>query len=238
MDNYKLEQLKRTYRTQTLSKETVEQLWQDLSQRLPDRQYHPYYHVMRFAFLTFFITFLTLGSVVGLAQAAKPNTPLYPVKVLADRIVAKATKTYHVTIKKRANEVVDSAQSKSVNDLQQSTKAYRETLGDVKTDEKTPDSSKKELKNTLEQAKEDLEHITPANPASQNLIEQSIKETEKAKEEVKGASTENSQNEQHNNNSDNNVEVKKEDTELKENNSDNSQKKEDHGNQENNGKKD
>lgn len=232
MNNNKFEQLKKTYHTQTLSKETVEQLWQDFSQRLPDRQYHPYYHVMRFAFLTFFITFLTLGSVVGLAQAAKPNTPLYPVKILADRIVAKATKTYHITIQKRATEVIDSAQSKSVKDLRQSTKAYSDSLGDVKTDEKTPDSSKKELRDTLEQAKEDLEHITPANSTSQNLIDQSIKETEKAKEEVKGASTENNQS----NNSDNNPEVKKENDESRGNNSNNSQREVERENQGNNNK--
>ena len=238
MNNYKFEQLKKTYHTQTLSKETVEQLWQDLSQRLPDKQYHPYHHHMRFALLTFCIIFLTLGGVVGMAQAAKPNTPLYPVKVLADRIVAKATRTYHITIEKRATEVIDSAQNKSVKDLQQSTKAYTETLSDVKTDEKTSDTSKKELRETLENAKEDLEHITPANPQSQNLIEHSIKETEKVKEEVKGASTENRQDEQHDNNSDNAPEVKSENAETKGNNSDNSQREVERENQGNNGKKD
>jgi hypothetical protein len=232
MNNNKLEQLKKIYHAQTLPEETIEELWQNLASRLPSRQYHPYHHVMRFAFLTLFIMFLTLGSVVGMAQAAKPNTPLYPVKILADRIVAKATKTYHVTIKKRATEVIDSAQSKSVKDLQQSTKAYTETLSDVKTDEKTSDSSKKELRNTLEHAKEDLEHITPANSASQNLIEHSIKETEKVKEEVKGANTGNNQN----NNSDNNAEMKKENAESKGNNSNNSNQEKEHGNQENSGK--
>lgn len=229
-----IEQLKKTYLTQTVPEETVEQLWQDFSKRLPDRQHPPYRHTMRFAFLTLCIMFLTLGGVVGMAQAAKPNTPLYPVKILADRVMAKATNTYHFTIQKRKTEVINAAENKSIKDLQQSTKAYSDSLSDVKTDKKTSDSSKKELRDALEQAKEDLEHITPANSTSQNLIDQSIKETEKAREEVKGASTENRQDEQHNNNSDNNAEVKKEDAESKGNNSDNSQEKEDHGNQDNN----
>lgn len=238
MDNNKLEQLKKTYHAQTLPEEAIEQLWQDLSQRLPVKQDPPFYYPMRFAFLTLCIMFLTLGGVVGMAQAAKPNTPLYPVKVLADRIIAKATRTYHISIEKRANEVIDSAQSKSAKDLQQSTKAYTETLEDVKTDEKTSDTSKKELRETLENAKEDLEHITPANPQSQNLIDQSIKDTEKAREEVKGASTENRQSEQSNNSHDNNPEVKNENAELKGNNINNSNQEKEHGNQGNNGKKD
>ncbi|MDP3941647.1 MAG: hypothetical protein Q8Q49_05055 [bacterium] len=186
--NNELKTLKRIYINQTVPNETVEELWQQLAPRLPEKQYHPYHYVTRYAFMTLCAVFVTLGGVVGVAQATKPNEPLYPVKVLTDRVVAKTTGIYHAMTKQKTTEPVTQKNNTLLNNSQEPTATMTQTQDREDTEKKTSHPSNENSSKTQEKENEKEEQITPANTTNQNNNNQSPQEVpEKAKEEVKGA---------------------------------------------------
>ena len=68
-----------------------------------------------------------ITAIIGVAQAAKPGSPLYQVKILSDNLIAKITGNQEIKIEKRAQEVIDLATG-SEEHLDEATKEYQKAL--------------------------------------------------------------------------------------------------------------
>lgn len=188
MNNEKLTQLKRYYREETLAPSEVDALWEELSEKLPERQYHPYRYIMQYATISLVLVFLFTGTLFAVSEAT-PNTPLYPVRTLAETAVARMTGQYDSVIQNRTDEIINAAQKKSDAEIEQAAKEYEQTLKEAAKEKQGNKKAGQELKKTLNESENKLRTVTPANAKAKNVIHQSIKATEKTQKDVKGAQT-------------------------------------------------
>lgn len=185
MNDKKLTELKQYYLKETLPEENVTALWQELSDKLPGRQYHPYHYTARYAVLTFVLVSLFTGGIFSI-QAAQPNTPLYPMRVLTEKAVARVTGQYDPVIENRTEEIINAAQMKSDAEIEQAVKEYEKTLEDMTENRQRSEKANQNLQEKLNESGEKLKTITPPTDKAKDAIEQSIKATEQTQQEVKG----------------------------------------------------
>jgi len=122
------------------------------------------------------------GSAFGISQAASPGTSLYPVKLASDEILAKVTGSQELKVKKRAQEIIESA-SASQKQQEEALEEFQKALDQTgKEAEKSGKSEK--FRQTLDSEEEKFKKAQEKNP-SQNL-EEAIKRTKNAKGEVRG----------------------------------------------------
>src|SRR3989344_4722425 len=122
------------------------------------------------------------GSAFGISQAASPGTSLYPVKLASDEILAKVTGSQELKVKKRAQEIIESA-SASQKQQEEALKEFQKALDQTEEEAKKSGKSEK-FRQTLDSEEEKFKKAQEKNP-SQNL-EEAIKRTKNAKGEVQG----------------------------------------------------
>ncbi len=181
-----LTQLKQYYKEKPLNDAEVDLFWQELSGKLPQKQYHPYHFVARFAIIYFVIS-LFIGSAVYTVYTAKSESSFYPVRVLAERIIAQLTTQYDKLIEKRADDTVNSSQKYLEKTVEDATKDYQTTRDETASDKQ---EAKETSKESAERTEQKLKKIIPTDSKAQNLIHQSIKAVEQLQKEVKGAQAE------------------------------------------------
>jgi hypothetical protein len=190
MNNNKLTQLKHYYTEDSLSEEKVDAMWQELSAKLPNRQYHPFHYTARYAVLAL-IMLVMIGGSSYTVHAAQPNTPLYSLRVLSESVVAKLSGRYDELIETRTDIIINAAQRRSDAEIQQAAEDYQKALDEAKVNQQTTTRDAKEsLKETLRNAETKLRSVTPASPKTKSLIRQSIKATQQSQKDVKGATHE------------------------------------------------
>ena len=122
------------------------------------------------------------GSAFGISQAASPGTSLYPVKLASDEILAKVTGSQELKVKKRAQEIIESANA-SQKQQEEALKEFQKALDQTEEEAKKSGKSEK-FRQTLDSEEEKFKKAQEKNP-SQNL-EEAIKRTKNAKGEVRG----------------------------------------------------
>lgn len=163
------------------SPDSLDALWQDLSGRLPIQNRARSLSVTR-ALIFALTILLATGGLLGAAQAGKPGDLLYPVKLLADEIVANITGKLELKIEKRAEEVIESVKG-SPKQQEEALREYQKTLEEIK-EQAQKRGKKDQLKEALEKQEEKLKNAQQQNP-SQNLQE-AIEHTQTVKGEVQG----------------------------------------------------
>ncbi|MBI2594180.1 hypothetical protein HYW39_00620 [Candidatus Curtissbacteria bacterium] len=134
--------------------------------------------------LVSFALLVSVVTVFGVAQAAKPKDPLYPVKILSENLVAKVTGDYEIKVERRAQELIDLS-SQSPQNLDEATRLYQETL-DKAEKEAQKVGRGQEFRQTLDQQEEKLREAQRANPAAQQQLENAIWHIQQAKGDVQG----------------------------------------------------
>lgn len=184
-----LEQAKNEYLETPVPEYIKHNGWPDLRVKLGNRGYDWMGLILgrALAFAAFGL-FLT-GAVVVSAQTAKPGNGLYTVKVLADKVYARATGNYEMAIQRRADEVINSAGSPSQGGIESAKKEYQNVLEEARKNvkdsesqddfEKTLDDQEEKFKQELEKGSENEEHLNEV-----------IRETEDSRSRVKGEKSE------------------------------------------------
>jgi hypothetical protein len=187
MNNEKLKQLQHYYIETTPSPEQVDRMWQELSVKLPERQYHKHHYNLRYTAVFAVLTLLFTSSFFAV-QAAGPSSPLYPIQEFSQTAVAKISGNYDGLIIHRTDAIINAAQKKSDIEIKKAALEYQKTLVDAQ-EQKQNKASEKSLKATLKQSEEKLKAVTPTSKEARQAIRESIKATKETQKEVKGSST-------------------------------------------------
>ena len=184
-----LEELKKEYIKTPIPSYLTHDAWFDLQAKLTPNQ--GFNFSPRFAYGLIFVTFIFLTTgVYTIAQAAKPASFFYPVKLLSDDILAKITGKQEIKIEKRAQEVIDLSRGPN-QQLEEANKQYQKTLEETKT-EAAKSGREQELRKTLEEQEQKLRQAQQQNPSWQ--LEEAIKKTEEVKGQVQGQKDQKLQN--------------------------------------------
>lgn len=157
--------LKKTYLNIKLRDKEIEDSWNDLKSKIDYTPKIPYFRY-KAAFLTLMIIFLT--GLVGLVQAAGPATPLFPAKVLSDKITGQVLNKPEIPVERRAHDLIKATDPKKI---EQASQEYNKALDDVEKEVKKDEDKQKRLSNSLEKQEE--------------LFKKEIKKNSKAKEKLK-----------------------------------------------------
>lgn len=201
MNSEALNKLRNYYKEEPIAEEKVDALWQDLSRKLPDRQYHPYHFVTRYAAMTIaLVLFFTSG--LFAISVASPATPFYPIRLLSEEVTAKLSGRYDSIIERKTDQIINAAQKTSDTEIKKAAADYKKTLHEATAVPQENTKAKERLKQTLKTSETRLNSVTPANQNNRKALQESIKQTKDSQQEVKSAHTE-SQKEVHPKNSNN-----------------------------------
>ncbi len=191
-----LEKIKKEYiNTQTPS-HFSQSGWETLQSKLDvQAKYNSHFPPYKMASFTL-IAILLLGSILTTAQAAKPGSLLYPLKIVSDDTKAKISGDYDTAIKHRAQDVIDSQASQE--NFDQAAQQYIQTLQKLQQ----PKNQKNEqaLKTTLKEQEQKFRQVQYKDRISQERLREIIRETRKAQGEVEGAKDDWQHNENRRNN--------------------------------------
>lgn len=147
-------------------------------------------------------TLLILGGFLITAQTAKPDTLLYPLKLLSDNLIAKVSGRPEIKIEKRGQEVIDLARS-SQDKLDDAANRYQKTLEETKQEAQKA-GRQQEFKNTLEKQEKKFKDAASQDPSLSTRLENTIRQTEETKGQVKGVEDKSPSQNQNNPNQNNN----------------------------------
>ncbi len=180
----KLEELRKSYIN--ISDNNPDKEWKKLESKLGDQNAYnspvPYSKIV----LSLIGALIILGGFGGVVQAAEPGDTFYPIKVLADNIVAKATNNPSLIIERRGDDVL-----KVSNDPKKLDDAIEHYQEAVKDSENMASSSarKEEVKKEINIQGRKFEDEARKNPASSEKLRRAASETQKGNGEVKGLKT-------------------------------------------------
>jgi len=162
--------------------------WRDLRVKLEPRGWSLWGMAFKRGVVFLAAALFFLGSLVGVAQAAKPGDKLYTVKVLADKIFAQVTGNYEVKVQRRAAEVIETSRSnESTRAADRANREYQKALDEAKV--KAVGSGKREnFKKILERQEEKFKKESESNDQTKERLDDVIKQTEKVKDEIQNIS--------------------------------------------------
>lgn len=125
--------------------------------------------------ITFVLILLFAGSLFvayGTVLAAMPGDPLYPVKILSEKIIQKATGNNQLTIKDRASEIVDLSKKQNIDkeNLKQVVSEYKQNVLDAKEQIQISGKPSIHLQKELEDQHSEFDKLGHDNPEIQNEI--------------------------------------------------------------------
>lgn len=158
--------------------------WRDVRIRLESRGWGLWALVFKRGLIFAVFALLVLGSVVGVAQAAKPGDKLYTVKVLADKVFARVSGNYEVKIQRRAADVIEvSKNNESTRAAIQANDEYQKALDEARV--KTVDPGKREdLKKILQKEEDRFKKEADGDSKKQEKLNDVIEQTQKAEDEI------------------------------------------------------
>lgn len=183
-----LDKLRKQYIKTSPASHLIDQSWQNLSGELTSQNQSSPLPATRILIFVLAII-LTTSGLVGAAQAAKPGNVLYPLELILDEIASNITGKEEIKIEKRAQEVIESVES-SQKQQEEAIIQYQKTLEDTK-EEAQQSGRQQEFRQTLEKQEEKFQDAATKNPGAQEKLQEVIKQTQRAKEEVKGQKDEN-----------------------------------------------
>lgn len=170
-----LDNLKKDYEKTEATMHLKMMGWEELTKRIELLETHPVKpRWFNFA-VTFALLLLFIGSLFGtykVASAAMPGDPLYPVKLLSERIIQKASGNNQIVIDHRADEIVGLSKKEEVNTeaLQQVVSEYTQSVDQAKTDLKITGKPSINFQQKLDEQHSEFDQISRDHPEMENEI--------------------------------------------------------------------
>src|SRR3989344_3027635 len=158
--------------------------WQDLYAKLESRKAVNLNILFGRGLAFASLILLLLGSVVGVAQAAKPGDALYPVKLAADEAFATVSGKPEIKVERRGQEIID-VSNQSQQQLDEATKENLKSLENSMQDTQRSGRGQ-DFASTLDEQEKKFRKAHEDNPQSADKLEEAIKQTEQARGEVQG----------------------------------------------------
>lgn len=183
MKENQLDQIKAEYLGIKTPKKLEVQGWDNVSVRLKSKSLMSSWS-KGFVFLSIALLVIS-GGLFGLYQislASIPGNPLYPVKILGEKVIEKTTGNNQVVINHRADEIVNLAQQKEsdTQKLETSVIEYKKVV--TQTQEKVTSSNNEEeaktLQENLEKHNEKFHKVIEENPGAEKELEDAINVSE------------------------------------------------------------
>lgn len=156
--------------------------WRDLKLNLEPRGWSLWGLVFRRGLVLTMVSLLFLGSVVGVARAAKPGDKLYPIKVLSDKVFAKVKENYEVQVRERAVEIVKTFKS---SESTPAADQENHTRKDNEDKVRGVQSGQGNLTKTLESQDDKLKKESEGNSQTKGNVDNVMDQAEKVKDEIK-----------------------------------------------------
>lgn len=183
MNEGKLNSFKKIYWDIKLSDKEVDAGWKDLQLRIK-------FPVSSWFFRQRFILaglILALIVTTGAVSAASPTSPLYPVKVLADKVIAQVVKKPEIKLEKKIEEIA--SPTKKPEQLNKADKEDKKVLDEVKNETKVKGVESKEFQKDLidtekksdQTIKKDPEPKKQTDPEESRNLKKQIKEKSEPK---------------------------------------------------------
>lgn len=187
MKKTNLDILKREYREIKLPNKLEVEGWNIVSGRLSSRKLGSNWS-KGFAFFSVSLV-LAFGGLFGLYQlslASIPGTSLYPVKILGEKVIQKATGNDQVVVDHRAEEIVNLAKQKEgdTQKLETSVIEYKRVVTDAQEKVSTSNDQKQEdtFQKSLEKQNETFHKIVQENPEVEKELKDAIEISEHSNE--------------------------------------------------------
>lgn len=171
--------LKKVYLNIKLSDQEIDKSWQDLKTKIDYTPKMPYFRYGA-AFLTLMILFL--AGLVGLAQAAGPATPLFPVKVLSDKITGKVLNKPEIPVEKRAQDLIEASDPKKIEAAKGE---YNKALDEAQKEAEKSEDKSKRLGNSLEKQEELFKKEIKENAKAEEKLKKLLEKTSNIKEKIR-----------------------------------------------------
>lgn len=182
----KFKELKKVYWQIKLSDKERDQGWEKLKTKI-NPPVSPWLFKFRFALIGLILMF---GLTAAGVSAAAPTSPLYPARVLADKLVAQVTHRPELKLEKRTQDIINAA--KKPAELDQASKAYDKTLNEVKS-EANEEKENNNLQKGLKRAEENLNQAIKDYPESKKKIEPILEKTRGVKNSFRKSDSKNSE---------------------------------------------
>lgn len=158
-----LKNLKKEYQKLEPSQYFIEQGWPKLKDKILETEIKklPRLRATR-AYLFLSLVLLILLSGVGVVQASQkslPGEPLYPVKVLSEKVITKVTGNKTLEVENRAKEIIDLSKKEQEEKLKETVEKYRETILKTKKEIEERGKEEKLFKKKLKKQQEEFEKV-------------------------------------------------------------------------------
>lgn len=149
--------------------------WNEIREKLEERQRPTFEPRFRFAFLAIVILVLGLTSLglFTIAQASVPGSPFYPIKRLSETLVNEANGNNQTSIDNRAAEIVTLAKQKQKDSqrLESVVIEYKKAVNE--TQKRTPEFEKR-----LEEHHSEFKKVIHESPETEHEIKDAIEASE------------------------------------------------------------
>lgn len=122
--------------------------------------------------IVFAVFLIFLIGTYQVAQAAMPGDPLYPIKILSERVVQETSGSNQIVIDHRAQEIIGLSKRQEVNkeDLNQVVIEYKQSVGQARQEIKTSGELNSEFQKKLEEQHSEFDKVGRENPEIQKEI--------------------------------------------------------------------
>lgn len=195
MQDY-LKKMKEEYESVTPTPYLQQNGWIEIHQKMEDRRIETSWgRLMRLSFLMLLLLIPVSGTLglIKAANAAAPETPLYPVKLAIEQVYEKITGSNDLAIRHRAEEITQLSKQEDKSEILE--KVVGEYTEDVekekrKTEEKEKEEKKKELEENLREHRRQFNEAVKGNPLAKQQVEKAIEATGNSNNNGNNGSTE------------------------------------------------
>lgn len=179
-----LDKLKKNYFDIKLTDQEVEESWNRLERRLKPAL--PSFPSFRYAVISLALVIMIssgIATLAGIVQAADTGSPLYPVKILSDKVIAKVTGRPEIKVERRAEDLIE-AVKKEGGSSGDAGRRYEESLTETEKEVGQNEEKKARLQDSLNRQEESFRQAIKENPRAEEKLEKAIEKTQEVKENL------------------------------------------------------
>lgn len=165
MEGY-LDYLKKEYEKTDATWHLKTSGWEELARRIGLLETPKQSFLLRNLAIAFAVFLIFLVGTYKIAQAAIPGDPLYPVKILSEKIIQGTTGSNQIVIDNRADEIVGLSRQKQVKtqELEQVVSEYKQNVEETKKQIQDSGEPNPEFQQKLSHQHSEFDKVVKENP--------------------------------------------------------------------------